>query len=93
MAAYFPDKPNKQQSEDASKFVEIVGNLYPCGDCAEHLRERVKHHPPDTRSRAAFSRWMCETHNEVNERLGKPVFDCSKVDERWRDGPSDGSCD
>ena len=30
---------------------------------------------------------------QVNEMLGKPTFDCSKVFERWRDGPADGSCD
>lgn len=32
-------------------------------------------------------------HNDVNERLGKPQFDCAKTDERWRDGPPNGSCD
>lgn len=30
---------------------------------------------------------------EVNRKLGKPDFDCSLVDERWRDGWKDGSCD
>ena len=49
--------------------------------------------PPATENRVQFSRWMCGLHNEVNERLGKPVFDCSKVDERWLDGWKDGSCD
>ena len=32
-------------------------------------------------------------HNEVNRRIGKEEFDCSKVDKRWRDGWKDGSCD
>ena len=40
-----------------------------------------------------LAKWMCETHNEVNERLGKPAFDCFKVNERWLDGWKDGSCD
>jgi hypothetical protein len=26
---------------------------------------------------------MCETHNHVNRELGKPEFDCNKVEERW----------
>lgn len=31
---------------------------------------------------------------QVNEMLGKPLFDCRRVMERWRDGPADGeSCD
>lgn len=41
-----------------------------------------------------LSMWLCKIHNEVNEMLGKPSFDCSRVLERWRDGPADGvSCD
>ena len=36
---------------------------------------------------------MCEMHNRVNVKLGKPEFDCSKVFQRWRDGWEDGSCD
>ncbi|KZV92002.1 hypothetical protein EXIGLDRAFT_718794 [Exidia glandulosa HHB12029] len=39
-----------------------------------------------------LSRWLCERHNEVNEMQGKPLFDCSRTDERWKDGPADGSC-
>jgi FAD-linked sulfhydryl oxidase len=32
-------------------------------------------------------------HNEVSRKIGKAEFDCSKVDERWKDGWKDGSCD
>jgi FAD-linked sulfhydryl oxidase len=53
----------------------------------------MKEHPPDVSGRRGLGRWLCERHNEVNERLGKERFDCGKVDERWRDGPGDGSCD
>lgn len=53
----------------------------------------MSRHAPNVSSRAALSQWLCERHNEVNERLGKEKFDCIKVDERWKDGPSDGSCD
>ena len=54
---------------------------------------RMNANPPLTRDRSVFSQWMCSMHNEVNVRLGKPVFDCSKVDERWLHGWKDGSCD
>lgn len=43
-------------------------------------------------SRALAERWMCELHNAVSVRLGKPAYDCSRVGERWRDGWRDGSC-
>lgn len=54
---------------------------------------RLKTNQPDTRSRHTLSQWLCGIHNDVNVRLGKPEFDCSRVDERWKDGWKDGSCD
>lgn len=52
----------------------------------------MEKHPPDVSSGFALSRWLCERHNAVNEKLGKDKFDCAKVDERWKDGPADGRC-
>lgn len=53
--------------------------------------------PPDKAvgTREGVMKWLCERHNEVNEVLGKDKFDCSidNLDERWKDGPKDGSCD
>ena len=40
-----------------------------------------------------FAMWLCGLHNTVNKKLDKPVFDCSRIYERWRDGWKDGSCD
>lgn len=54
---------------------------------------RLKTNQPDTRGRHALSQWLCRIHNDINVRLGKPEFDCSRVDERWKDGWKDGSCD
>jgi FAD-linked sulfhydryl oxidase len=45
-----------------------------------------------TSSRLLAERWMCELHNAVSVRLGKPPYDCARVGERWRDGWRDGSC-
>lgn len=54
---------------------------------------RLKDSPPKVESQKVLSRWLCDTHNVVNKKLGKPIFDCTKVNERWRDGWLDGSCD
>ena len=39
-------------------------------------------------SRGSLAVWLCNRHNEVNEKLGKPLFPCvlKDLDERWRKG-------
>ena len=49
--------------------------------------------PPKVKTGKEYAKLMCDLHNEVNVKLGKPTFDCSKVYERWRDGYPDGRCD
>ena len=72
---------------------KIAFQTYPCPHCAEDFRVDIKQHPVELADREKFARWMCEMHNRVNVKLGKNVFDCSKVQERWYDGWKDGSCD
>ena len=94
-AAYYPEKPTPTQRVNMLSLIRSLPMLYPCTHCASHLEENMKAHPPDVSGRVGLSRWFCERHNDVNERLGKKKFDCSikNLDERWKDGPTDGSCD
>ncbi|KAF8500518.1 FAD-dependent thiol oxidase [Gautieria morchelliformis] len=92
-AAYYPERPNPLQQRHMHSLLSSLPTLYPCSHCASHLGECMKRNPPDVSGRASLSRWLCQRHNEVNERLGKDLFDCNKTDERWKDGPPDGSCD
>lgn len=78
--------------------LRALPTLYPCNHCAEDLGEYMAKPGNDPREavergREGVERWLCEVHNEVNEKLGKEKFDCGKAGERWRDGPKDGSCD
>lgn len=39
--------------------------------------------------------WMCRMHNRVNQRIGKPQFNCDYVESRWAplDCGEERSCD
>ena len=69
--------------------------LYPCSHCADELGTYMKDNPPvkAVEARSTLEKWLCEVHNEVNERLGKEQFPCETAGERWRDGPKSGRCD
>ncbi|XP_051172579.1 FAD-linked sulfhydryl oxidase ALR [Leptopilina boulardi] len=93
MAAYYPDSPSKEQQKDMKNFFYIFSRFYPCAPCAEDLQEQLKVNPPQTDSQNQLTQWLCRIHNQVNRKLNKPEFDCKLVNQRWRDGWLDGSCD
>lgn len=95
LAAYYPDVPSARQREEMERLLTLYVKHYPCGYCADRSMEQLVREPVAryVGSQAELSQWMCRLHNEVNERLGKPIFDCNFVNQRWRDGPPTGECD
>ncbi|XP_055627693.1 FAD-linked sulfhydryl oxidase ALR [Toxorhynchites rutilus septentrionalis] len=93
MAAYFPDNPTIEEQSNVRHFFNAFAKVYPCEYCAKDFQNELKDSPPETKSQHTLSQWLCRIHNKVNRKLGKPEFDCTNVNERWRDGPADGSCD
>lgn len=91
-AAYYPEQPKPEEKDQMRQFLGLFSKIYPCSYCAQHLQKEMKTDPPILDNRSTFSKWLCRIHNEVNERLGKPIFDCGRVDERWHDGPPDMNC-
>lgn len=88
MAARYPAFPTDEHKKDTLNFIMLLAKLYPCGDCAVHFQKLLKSFPPKVGSHDDFKNWMCNAHNIVNQRLGKPIFDCSTVDEVWKCGCS-----
>ena len=69
--------------------IQSNSRTYPCFHCADDLKKDLKEDPPKVQTGKEYAQWLCQLHNKVNVKLGKPEFDCSKVYDRWRDG----SCD
>lgn len=93
MAAQYPVRPTDKNKSDMKEFINLLSVLYPCSHCATDFRRDIKESPPKLESRTSLAQWFCQMHNKVNKKLAKPDFDCSKVEERWRTGWKDGSCD
>ncbi|VUZ54004.1 unnamed protein product [Hymenolepis diminuta] len=93
MAAYYPSRPSVNEMKSMERFFQDFAEFFPCKYCADDFKRNMEKFPPKVHSREALSGWLCLQHNLVNKKMGKPLFDCSKVLERWRFGWKDGSCD
>lgn len=93
IAAQYPVSPSGQQQSDLLGFVNLFAKLYPCWTCAEDFQDYIARRRPVVGSRGEFGMWLCDAHNDVNRKLGKPEFDCKLWEERWRTGWKDGRCD
>ncbi len=87
--AKFPDKPTEEDSSSLKSFIYLFARLYPCGDCARHFQELLTKFPPQVGSRSSAATWACHVHNEVNTRLEKELFDCSKIGDFYDCGCAD----
>ncbi|KAG6012418.1 hypothetical protein E4U43_007803 [Claviceps pusilla] len=93
IAASYPEMPSKSQQSDLLSFVKLFSKLYPCWSCATDFQNYLGKESPRVQSRDEFGKWLCDAHNEVNRKLGKPQFNCLRWEERWRTGWKDGRCD
>ncbi|KAJ2997128.1 hypothetical protein HDV02_005869 [Globomyces sp. JEL0801] len=86
MSVKFPLEPSNQEQQAYLDFVRLFSQLYPCGECASHFQSLLARHPPRTSSRHEVVQWTCEVHNMVNERLEKPIVNCTGIEELWKCG-------
>ncbi|OAX40233.1 hypothetical protein K503DRAFT_687979 [Rhizopogon vinicolor AM-OR11-026] len=89
MTLRYPEHPTQDERDALNSYLHLTSRLYPCGECAAEFQELLTKFPPQTGSRLAASLWLCSVHNEVNERLGKPVFDCAHLDATYDCGCGD----
>lgn len=86
IAAKYPEEPSNKQQSDLKQFLKLFGNFYPCWYCGEDFDKYMTKNEPATASQDEFGKWLCEAHNDVNVKLGKPRFNCNLWKQRWRDG-------
>jgi FAD-linked sulfhydryl oxidase len=86
MVAWYPDQPTTQQRERMTNLFQALADFYPCHWCAEDFQKNLEKAPVTAESRTDLCLWLCEQHNQVNKKLGKPLFQCNMkdLDERWR---------
>lgn len=85
-AAWYPDNPTAADRLGMSHFFLTFARFYPCTYCAADFQENLAQQPVRTESRTALCQWLCEQHNLVNAKLGKPLYPCDMetLDQRWR---------
>ena len=84
LANYYPEKPSSEHQKEMLELIWLYMKYYPCGYCSDMTIQEMYRNPPKLKNRKEFSEWMCQIHNEVNSRLGKPIFDCKNTSKRWR---------
>ena len=88
MAAKYPSNPTSEQQTGMTSLMYNFARFYPCEKCSYHVIQQMQQRPPEVTSKIAFENYLCWLHNTVNERLGKPLFQCNNLDQRWGDETS-----
>ena len=70
-----PDNPDENTQKATIDRLSSLQYVFPCSMCRYHLTQMWKERPlelPVTRTKA--SRWLWESYNSVNKRIGKPTI-------------------
>eukprot|EP00933_Yihiella_yeosuensis_P038854 TRINITY_DN32792_c0_g1_i1.p1 TRINITY_DN32792_c0_g1~~TRINITY_DN32792_c0_g1_i1.p1 ORF type:complete len:156 (-),score=17.08 TRINITY_DN32792_c0_g1_i1:81-548(-) len=76
MAANYPERPSKEERNDAQAWLTSFVQFYPCSHCAEGFVEICDAMPPKFGSRQDYAVWWCEAHNKVSEELKNETRKC-----------------
>jgi hypothetical protein len=81
-AIAWPDNPDVRTTIAEHEYLRtFLGNL-PCADCGTHAVNYYDHHMPNLGLGSSYQVWLIDFHNDVNRRLGKPMFTIEEYRER-----------
>lgn len=84
MTGAFPEEITPELAKKWNTFLLLFGHFYPCKLCSSHFLKMQKELTPFSgNKKEELMVYLCQMHNKVNERLGKPIHDCSKVKQEW----------
>jgi hypothetical protein len=83
IAASIPSIPTEEDKLAINSFLTSLAHIYPCKVCSKHFKEMLNDMPIKNKSREEFVYYICDLHNKVNVRLGKPIYDCKKTFDIW----------
>ncbi|EGW34362.1 uncharacterized protein SPAPADRAFT_59785 [Spathaspora passalidarum NRRL Y-27907] len=86
IAATYPEEPTNKQQKDMKQFINLFAGFYPCWFCADDFQKYITTNEPKVETQDSLGRWLCDAHNDVNKKLGKPKFNCDLWKQRWKDG-------
>lgn len=79
VAANYPDKPTRTQQTKIKELITGLIENIPCDECKVHAKKYIKIHKIKAKNKQELSKYLCNFHNNVNERLGKPIVECKTI--------------
>lgn len=73
----YPDKPTSVEKQAARNLLENLNFYLPCKSCRVNFAAEIKAHPlkdSDLQDATTLGKWVADLHNQVSQRLGKPVM-------------------
>lgn len=74
IALTYPKRATIAEKSHYANFLMALAPVLPCPKCRQSYLDYIINHPPHLQSRRAFVRWTIDLHNEVNQRLQKPIL-------------------
>lgn len=84
---YPEQKPTDEEKEAMSRYFYASTDVLPCYRCRKHFKELLMTHrlEDNLENRDQLTRWLVARHNDVNQRLGKPIVSYDFVKSKFDD--------
>lgn len=74
------NEPHVQRALDS---LRSVSKVIPCALCRTHFENKINNLNLNLKESMCLFRWSVDFHNEVNTKLGKPLFTYEEALEKW----------